>query len=47
MVLFPEEWKVAELFLPKPEKKYLTDPSAYRPLCHLTAMSKLAEKIIV
>lgn len=45
--VFPNEWKKTELVLiPKPGETNLQDPSAYRPLCLLTSMSKLLEQLI-
>ena len=46
--IFPSEWKQAELILiPKPGKKGDISPSAYRPICLISEVGKIFEKIIV
>lgn len=44
--LFPKDWKIADLVLLVKPGKPLEQPSAYRPLCMLSTVGKLFEKLI-
>lgn len=43
---YPAEWKEAEIILIKKPKKPKCDPTSYRPISLLSAISKIAERVI-
>ncbi|KAL4105014.1 hypothetical protein QTP88_020289 [Uroleucon formosanum] len=43
---FPKEWKLATIIMIKKPGKDNTDPRNYRPICLLSSVSKIFEKII-
>lgn len=43
----PDFWNVARLVLLKKEGRVRADPSGYRPICLMNALSKVFEKIII